>query len=238
MRASGVFRQSLHAIVLDHPAMMRICLEEYAYQHAERQIFDAGLPSAIAARDVFMQVHLNYDDPITDGYVCNALNVLLDDDNAAMFAVHVGATPHMDAQRRLNAALLADLPEPFFCCLDIGRNECDALLSWDSAHHRPRIHCIASFSRYAACLWRLGDLTQKPSTFTHCVREGSRADHMVRSGFMFTDAGCSIVCNSPLDFRCNRVIMAQAGHKSADMVRRYIREGSLFRENVAAEVGL
>jgi hypothetical protein len=34
------------------------------------------------------------------------------------------------------------------------------------------------------------------------------------------------------------VIMAQAGHKSSDMVRRYIREGSLFRENAAAEVGL
>ncbi len=26
-----------------------------------------------------------------------------------------------------------------------------------------------------------------------------------------------------------RVIMAQTGHRSADMVRRYIREGSLFR---------
>lgn len=35
-----------------------------------------------------------------------------------------------------------------------------------------------------------------------------------------------------------RVIMAQTGHKSADMVRRYIREGSLFRENAAAEIGL
>jgi hypothetical protein len=30
--------------------------------------------------------------------------------------------------------------------------------------------------------------------------------------------------------------MAQTGHKSADMVRRSIREGSLFREN--AEAGL
>ena len=35
-----------------------------------------------------------------------------------------------------------------------------------------------------------------------------------------------------------RVIMAQTRHKSITMVRRYIREGSLFRENAAAKVGL
>ena len=35
-----------------------------------------------------------------------------------------------------------------------------------------------------------------------------------------------------------RAIMNQTGHKSAAMVRRYIRDGSLFRENAAAKVGL
>jgi integrase len=35
-----------------------------------------------------------------------------------------------------------------------------------------------------------------------------------------------------------RSIMAQTGHRSAAMVRRYIRDGSLFRENAAATVGL
>ena len=35
-----------------------------------------------------------------------------------------------------------------------------------------------------------------------------------------------------------RAIMAQTGHRSAAMVRRYIRDGSLFRENAAAVVGL
>lgn len=35
-----------------------------------------------------------------------------------------------------------------------------------------------------------------------------------------------------------RSIMAQTGHKSVNMVRRYIRDGSLFRENAAACVGL
>jgi integrase len=35
-----------------------------------------------------------------------------------------------------------------------------------------------------------------------------------------------------------RSIMAQTGHRSVMMVRRYIREGSLFRENSAGKLGL
>jgi integrase len=35
-----------------------------------------------------------------------------------------------------------------------------------------------------------------------------------------------------------RSIMNQTGHRSAAMVRRYIRDGNLFRENAAARVGL
>jgi hypothetical protein len=35
-----------------------------------------------------------------------------------------------------------------------------------------------------------------------------------------------------------RSIMAQTGHRSLKTVRRYIREGSLFRENAATKVGL
>ena len=35
-----------------------------------------------------------------------------------------------------------------------------------------------------------------------------------------------------------RSIMAQTGHRSVTMVRRYIRAGSLFQENAAATVGL
>jgi integrase len=35
-----------------------------------------------------------------------------------------------------------------------------------------------------------------------------------------------------------RAIMAQTGHHGVSMVRRYIRDGSLFRENAAAVVGL
>jgi len=35
-----------------------------------------------------------------------------------------------------------------------------------------------------------------------------------------------------------RIIMRQTGHTNVAMLRRYIREGELFRENAAAEVGL
>ena len=35
-----------------------------------------------------------------------------------------------------------------------------------------------------------------------------------------------------------RAIMRQTSHRSVEMVRRYIRAGSLFQENAAAYVGL
>ena len=35
-----------------------------------------------------------------------------------------------------------------------------------------------------------------------------------------------------------RAIMSQTGHRSVEMVRRYIRDGNLFRENSAAKLGL
>lgn len=55
------------------------------------------------------------------------------------------------------------------------------------------------------------------------------AGHSLRSGLATSaaHAGAS-----------ERSIMAQTGHRSTAMVRRYIRDGSLFRENAAATVGL
>ena len=55
------------------------------------------------------------------------------------------------------------------------------------------------------------------------------AGHSLRAGLATAAAQAGV---------SERVIMAQTGHKSLEMVRRYIREGSLFRENAAAEVGL
>jgi len=55
------------------------------------------------------------------------------------------------------------------------------------------------------------------------------AGHSLRAGLATAAAAAGV---------SERAIMAQTGHKSLPMVRRYIREGSLFNENAAAEVGL
>jgi site-specific recombinase XerD len=55
------------------------------------------------------------------------------------------------------------------------------------------------------------------------------AGHSLRAGLATTAAMAGV---------SERAIMAQTGHKSVNMVRRYIRKGSLFTENAAASIGL
>jgi site-specific recombinase XerD len=55
------------------------------------------------------------------------------------------------------------------------------------------------------------------------------AGHSLRAGLATSAAAAGA---------SERVIMSQTGHRSADMVRRYIRDGSLFTSNPAAMVGL
>jgi integrase len=55
------------------------------------------------------------------------------------------------------------------------------------------------------------------------------AGHSLRAGLATSAAMAGV---------SERAIMAQTGHKSTAMVRRYIRDGSLFRENASAKVGL
>ncbi|MCX6380430.1 MAG: site-specific integrase [Armatimonadetes bacterium] len=55
------------------------------------------------------------------------------------------------------------------------------------------------------------------------------AGHSLRAGLATAAAKAGV---------SERAIMAQTGHKSVQMVRRYIRDGELFQENAAAEVGL
>jgi site-specific recombinase XerD len=55
------------------------------------------------------------------------------------------------------------------------------------------------------------------------------AGHSLRAGLATSAAAAGA---------SERVIMSQTGHRSADMVRKYIREGSLFQSNPAAMVGL
>jgi len=55
------------------------------------------------------------------------------------------------------------------------------------------------------------------------------AGHSLRAGLATSAAAAGA---------SERAIMDQTGHRSVAMVRRYIRDGSLFRDNAAAKVGL
>jgi integrase len=55
------------------------------------------------------------------------------------------------------------------------------------------------------------------------------AGHSLRAGLATSAAAAGA---------SERVIMSQTGHRSADMVRKYIREGNLFNSNAAAIAGL
>jgi len=55
------------------------------------------------------------------------------------------------------------------------------------------------------------------------------AGHSLRAGLATSAAAAGV---------SERAIMNQTGHRSVDILRRYIREGSLFRENAAGGVGL
>ena len=48
----------------------------------------------------------------------------------------------------------------------------------------------------------------------------------------------TIGVSHPLDSKQRKLHHESTGHKSLTMVRRYIREGSLFRENAATKLGL
>jgi integrase len=67
----------------------------------------------------------------------------------------------------------------------------------------------------------------------HAARAGldpaEVAGHSLRAGLATSAAAAGVP---------ERVIAEQTGHKGTAMLRRYIREGSLFRENATSAVGL
>jgi integrase len=55
------------------------------------------------------------------------------------------------------------------------------------------------------------------------------AGHSLRAGLATSAAAADVP---------ERIIAQQTGHRSMEVLRRYIREGSLFPQNAAARVGL
>lgn len=100
-----------------------------------------------------------------------------------------------------------------------------------------RIHEGALFLTFD----RRGRLTQDrlhPSAVARIVQRSvaatgvdpaSYSAHSLRAGLATAAAAAGV---------SERAIMAQTGHRSVVVARGYIREGSLFRENAAAQVGL
>ena len=61
------------------------------------------------------------------------------------------------------------------------------------------------------------------------LEKGSYSGHSLRAG---------LATSAAIAGASERSIMNHTGHRSSTMVRRYIRDGSIFRENAAAKVGL
>lgn len=80
---------------------------------------------------------------------------------------------------------------------------------------------------------RLGDGSVAAIVKRHAAAAGidpeSVAGHSLRAGLATAAAEAGVP---------ERIIAATTGHKGTAMLRRYIREGSLFRENAAGAVGL
>ena len=76
------------------------------------------------------------------------------------------------------------------------------------------------------------DLTFSPAGFPAGYADliGRAREHVVD--------GLTIRVTALQDVRPKRSRLAQTRHKSLPMLRRYIREGSLFRDNAAAHLGL
>jgi site-specific recombinase XerD len=85
---------------------------------------------------------------------------------------------------------------------------------------------------------KMGDRAISPQTVALVVKRaaervgldsGELAGHSLRSGLATTAARNGV---------SEAAIMKQTGHRSVQMVRRYIREAELFQDNVSARLGL
>ncbi len=70
------------------------------------------------------------------------------------------------------------------------------------------------------------------------VRRAMRAAGLNDRGFSAHSLRAGLITQAAMSGVSERAIQEQSGHKSLLVMRRYIRDGSLFRENAAAKVGL
>lgn len=109
-----------------------------------------------------------------------------------------------------------------------------ALKTWLDAAHLDSGPVFRSVTRHGAILsGRLSDkavaLVVKRYAGAVGRDAGAYAGHSLRAG---------LATSAAIAGASERAIMSQTGHRNAAMVRRYIRDASLFRDNAAGKVGL
>lgn len=70
------------------------------------------------------------------------------------------------------------------------------------------------------------------------VKRAAKAAGLDDSKYSGHSLRAGLATSAAMNGVSERAIMNQTGHRSVNMVRKYIREGSLFRENAAAGIGL
>jgi integrase len=83
---------------------------------------------------------------------------------------------------------------------------------------------------------RSGRLTDK--TVARVVKRTAQAAGLDPAKYSGHSLRAGLATAAAIGGASERAIMNQTGHRSLGMVRRYIRDGSLFRENAAASLGL
>lgn len=91
-----------------------------------------------------------------------------------------------------------------------------------------------SMTRHA----RILDHRLSTNAVANVVKRYAAAAGLDASKFAGHSLRAGLATSAALNGASERSIMNQTGHRSVQMVRRYIRQGSLFRENAAAVVGL
>jgi integrase len=108
-----------------------------------------------------------------------------------------------------------------------------ALRAWLEVRAASGPALFVRFDRHGHQLERLSDravaLVVKRCAAAAGLDPSAYAGHSLRAGLATSAAAADVP---------ERVIAQQTGHRSMTVLRRYIRTGSLFRENAAARVGL
>jgi len=108
-----------------------------------------------------------------------------------------------------------------------------ALRAWIEASAIDAGPLFRSITRHGKIQGRLSGYAVAVIVKRHAEAVGLEVDrfsgHSLRAG---------LVTSAAIAGASERAIMAQTGHRSSAMVRRYVRDANLFRENAAARVGL